>query len=102
MALGEEILRERIEELQKTVAEIWEAVQKIALIEERFLFQKETTQRIFERLGEADAVIRKLEERVRSVEIQEPLHSQTGQWVKYFLTGIISSAGVVILERLIH
>lgn len=100
--LGEEILREKIESLQQNVAEILEKVQKIAVIEERFSFQKETTQRIFERIGEVESANRMLEARVRMLETREPLHSRTGRWVEYLLTGVMGGAGAIIVERLIH
>jgi hypothetical protein len=100
--LGEEMLREQIEALQRSVAEILDAVQKIAVIEERFINQKETTQRIFERIGEVENAGRSLEARVRLLEIREPLHDRTGRWVEYLLTGVVGGAGAFLLQRVIN
>jgi hypothetical protein len=100
--LGEEMLREQIEALQRSVAEILDAVQKIAVIEERFINQKETTQRIFERISDAENVSRSLEARLRLLETSNPLHDRTGRWVEYLLTGIVGGAGAIILGRLVH
>lgn len=75
-----------------TLREVAKAINKLAVIEER----QQTASTAIERLM---AEHKKLDERLRALEIAEPMQAQTAKWVKNAIWAAASAAAMFIANK---
>ena len=68
-------IRESVDKMEASVAKIADALTRLALVEER----QSAASSALERLGDA---IERLDERLRKIEIAEPMQTKATEWVQ--------------------
>lgn len=87
-----EHLSEGMERMESILCQMSESISKLAVVEERQAATAETIRRLYDKL---DAV----ETRLRSLEIAEPMQTQTTTWIMNAVWGIVGAVGAYAIAR---
>lgn len=85
LAVHIDTLRGDIVQIKEAICAMAEAMQKLAVVEDRQIATMENQQKLEDRLE-------KLDDRLRAVEVNEPLQSQVSRWVMRAMWGAASAA----------
>jgi len=86
-------MERNLDETRSTLREVATALNKLAVIEER----QQASSTAIERLAVEQ---KKLDERLRALEIAEPMQAQTAEWVKNAIWAAASAAAMFAANRL--
>lgn len=89
-----EHLSEGVDRMESILAQMSESLNKLAIVEERQATTAETVRRLYDKLDT-------LEERLRTLEIAEPIQSQTSQWIINGVWGIVGAIGAYLVAKLL-
>ena len=89
-----EHLSEGFDRMESILAQMSESLNKLSIVEERQAATAETVRRLYDKLDT-------LEERLRTLEIAEPIQSQTSQWIINGVWGIVGAIGAYLLAKLL-
>lgn len=89
-----EHLSEGVDRMESILAQMSEALNKLSIVEERQATTAETVRRLYDKLDT-------LEERLRTLEIAEPIQSQTSQWIINGVWGIVGAIGAYLVAKLL-
>lgn len=87
-------LAEGVERMETILAQMSESLNKLSIVEERQATAAETVRRLYDKLDT-------LEERLRTLEIAEPIQSQTSQWIINGVWGIVGAIGAYLVAKLL-
>lgn len=101
MALGEEILRERIAGMEKVLSEIQGDIHSIALLDQKLTDRedrlRETFSRAFTSIEAVQTEIKALEERMRALENLRLTTERTTAWVERSFSYVLAAVmGVIV------
>lgn len=85
-------IRESVDEMKSVMKEMASAITRLALVEER----QAATSTALERLGEA---LTKLDERLRRLEVAEPMQAKATEWVQSALWALAAAAAMFVAGR---
>lgn len=81
-----------VNEIKSALRSLTEAITKLALIEERQAVFNATINRAFDAIGKVETALGKIDDRLKALEVQQPVNNQTTHWV---ITAIgVTLAGV--------
>ena len=89
-----EHLSEGFDRMESILAQMSESLNKLSIVEERQAATAETVRRLYDKLDT-------LEERLRTLEIAEPIQSQTSQWIINGVWGIVGAIGAYLVAKLL-
>lgn len=89
-----EHLSEGVDRMESILAQMSESLNKLSIVEERQTTTAETVRRLYDKLDT-------LEERLRTLEIAEPIQSQTSQWIINGVWGIVGAIGAYLVAKLL-
>lgn len=89
-----EHLSEGVDRMESILAQMSESLNKLSIVEERQATTAETVRRLYDKLDT-------LEERLRTLEIAEPIQSQTSQWIINGVWGIVGAIGSYLVAKLL-
>lgn len=89
-----EHLSEGVDRMESILAQMSESLNKLSIVEERQATTAETVRRLYDKLDT-------LEERLRALEIAEPIQSQTSQWIINGVWGIVGAIGAYLVAKLL-
>lgn len=89
-----EHLSEGVDRMESILAQMSESLNKLSIVEERQATTAETIRRLYDKLDT-------LEERLRTLEIAEPIQSQTSQWIINGVWGIVGAIGAYLVAKLL-
>ncbi len=89
-----EHLSEGVDRMESILAQMSESLNKLSIVEERQATTAETVRRLYDKLDT-------LEERLRNLEIAEPIQSQTSQWIINGVWGIVGAIGAYLVAKLL-
>lgn len=89
-----EHLSEGVDRMESILAQMSESLNKLSIVEERQATTAETVRRLYDKLDT-------LEERLRTLEIAEPIQSQTSQWIINGVWGIVGAIGAYLVSKLL-
>ena len=85
-------IRESVDEMKSVMKEMASAITRLALVEER----QAATSTALERLGEA---LTKLDERLRNLEIAEPMQTRSSEWMMNAVWAAAAAAVMFVAGR---
>lgn len=74
-----------VDKLQEILTDVAQSLNKLAIVEERQAAVTETLKHVYDKVDT-------LEERIRTLEIAEPMQTQTSTWVLNGIWGIVGAA----------
>ena len=89
-----EHLSEGAARMESVLAQMAESLNKLSIIEERQATAAETIRRLYDKLDT-------LEERLRTLEIAEPIQSQTSQRIINGVWGIVGAISAYLVAKLL-
>ncbi len=90
-----EHLANSMERIEDILVQMSDSINKLAVIEERQAIVTESIKRIYEKLDS-------IEERLRTLEIAEPMQSQTTEWVLHSIWAIVGAAISFLVVRILN
>ena len=85
-------IRESVDEMKGAMKEMASAITRLALVEERQAAVSTTTERLVQSLEKVD-------ERLRRLEVSEPLQAKTSEWVQSALWALATAAAMFIAGK---
>ena len=88
-------------EIRAVLRELTVAINKLALVEERQAQAAQAQERAFSVLSKLEYKIDKLDERVKELEVEEPIQRQTSGWVTSAVWGFAGLAAAYVVNKLL-